>query len=77
MTADSGAVNIATPEIFRRHTQNVFLRQATGPLAFRKTLKVNPDNCPLSGYSNLQTKIPINDGFHQTYLYLYFPMADF
>ena len=41
MTAGSGAVNIATPEIFRRHTQNVFLRQATGPLAFRKTLKVN------------------------------------
>ena len=77
MTADSGAVNIATPEIFRRHTWNFFLRQATGPLAFRKTLKVNPNNCPLSGYSNLQTKIPINDGFHQTYLYLHFPMADF
>ena len=77
MTADSGAVNIATQEIFRRRTQNVLLRQATGPLAFRKTLKVNPNNCPLSGDSNLQTKIAINDGFHQTYLYLYFPMADF
>ena len=79
MTADSGAVNIPTPAIFQRHAYNFFffLRQANGPLAFRKTLKVNPDNCPLSGYSNLQTKIPINDGFHQTYLYLYFPMADF
>ena len=63
MTADSGAVNIPTPAIFQRHTYNLFLRQATGPLAFRKTLKVNPDNCRLSAYSNLQTKIPITMEF--------------
>ena len=65
VTADSGAVNIPKPAIFQRHAYNFFffLRQATGPLAFRKSLKVNPDNCPLSGYSNLQTKIPFTMEF--------------
>ena len=76
MTADSGAVNIPTPAIFQGHAYNFFffLRQANGPLAFRKTLKVNPDNCPLSGDSNLQTKIAITMEFTKrifTFIFLW------
>ena len=76
MTADSGAVNIPTPGIFQGHAYNFFffLRQANGPLAFRKTLKVNPDNCPLSGDSNLQTKIAITMEFTKrifTFIFLW------
>ena len=75
MTADSGAVNIPTPTIFQRHAYNFFfLRQANGPLALRKTLKVNPDNCPFSGDSNLQTKIAITMEFTKrifTFIFLW------
>ena len=77
MTADSGAVNIPTPAIFQRHAYNFFfffLRQANGPLALRKSLKVNPDNCPLSGDSNLQTKIAITMEFTKrifTFIFLW------
>ena len=52
-----------TKDLPEAHLKLFFLRQATGPLAFRKTLKVNPNNCPLSGYSNLQTKIAITMEF--------------